>query len=53
MIDQFGRSFALEAENTTVWMIVIGLEADDLFVGHRRNGRAMRRAQGAEAAHRV
>ena len=53
MIHKLGRRLALETKYSTVRMIVVSFEPNDLVIDNRCYRRAMRRAQGAKTAHRL
>jgi hypothetical protein len=53
MIYKLGRRLALETKYSTVRMIMISFEPNDLVIENRCYRRAMRRAQGAKSTNRV
>jgi hypothetical protein len=51
MVYQFRRSLALNAKDTSVWMIEISVEAHDLPIRYGGDGGAVRRTERAISAH--
>lgn len=51
MVHQLGRGFAPDAKNTAVRMIVVCIETNDSSIRDGCDRRAVRRAEGAIAAH--
>ena len=53
VINEFRSDFSLDAYDAAVWMVMVRIEANNPTLFDSRNGRAVRGAKGAVAAHRI
>ena len=52
MVYELGRRLAFETKHSTIRMVMVSFEANDVTIDNRCCRRAMRRAQSAKSTHR-